>query len=150
EVLYRDDFEADAIVPTVLSAVVGYSVFTLVFGETSMFAVAASYDFKPLQLPFYLVMAVGVGLVGVAFVKALHWGEERFRELAFPSWLKATLGGWLVGCCALVVPEALGAGYGALQRVLLTRSEDLAGWSGAGLLLSLALAKMLTTTLTVG
>ncbi len=149
EVLYRDDFEAEAIVPTVLSAVVGYSTFTLILGETSMFAVAARYSFSPLELPFYLLMAIAIGLSGIAFVRTLDWGKVQFARLPLRPWLRCGVGGLLVGLCALFVPDALGAGYGSLQRILLSQTTYV-GWPGAALLLGLALAKVLTTTFTVG
>ena len=35
EVLYRDDFESDALIPAVLASVVAYSVVISIFGETT-------------------------------------------------------------------------------------------------------------------
>src|SRR5690606_9579866 len=65
ECLYSDDFEVEGLVPTVLASVVAYSVFTMIFGEGRMFAVEPAYVFSPLQLPLFLIMAVGAALVGV-------------------------------------------------------------------------------------
>ena len=38
EVLYRDDFEAEALVPAVLASVISYSVVISIFGESTLFA----------------------------------------------------------------------------------------------------------------
>ena len=43
EVLYRDDFESDAIVPSILASVTGYSIFTTIFGQGHLFATEAQY-----------------------------------------------------------------------------------------------------------
>ncbi len=155
EVLYQDDFEVDALVPAVFASVVGYSTFTLIFGETAMFATEGSYEFDPRQLPLYLVMSMGVALVAVIYIKTLRWGAEQFQKLRLPRALVPALGGLGVGVLFLVTPHALGVGYGLLQVALTPElragSEVLGvGWVGAAMLLGIALLKILTTTLTVG
>jgi len=37
EVLYRDDFESEALIPAVLASVVAYSVVISIFGESTLF-----------------------------------------------------------------------------------------------------------------
>jgi CIC family chloride channel protein len=150
EVLYRDDFEVDALVPSVLSSVVAYSVFTMIFGEGAIFA-TAHYPFDPRQLPLYLLMAVVAALVGVVYIKVFYGARDHvFSRLRVARPLKPMIGGLAVGTIALFVPHALGSGYGFLQEALVpTRGLIPAGWTGAALLLGVALAKVLTTTLTV-
>ena len=41
EVLYRDDFESDALIPAVLASVVAYSVVIAIFGQSTLFALSA-------------------------------------------------------------------------------------------------------------
>jgi chloride channel protein, CIC family len=151
EVLYRDDFEVDALVPTVLSSVVAYSVFTLIFGEGHMFATEPSYLFDPRQLPFYFLMAVGVAVAAVTFIKVFFGVRDRiFLPLAIPAPFKPMLGGLAVGLMALVMPQALGAGYGWAQEALVPREHSLPpGWLGAALLLAIAALKIVTTSFTV-
>ena len=47
EVLYRDDFEAEALVPAVLASVIAYSVVISIFGESTLFARAPPLPFIP-------------------------------------------------------------------------------------------------------
>lgn len=152
EALYRDDIEVDALVPCVFASVVAYSVFTLLFGGGAILATEARFAFDPRQLPFYLVMAMGVALIGVVFIKALYWTRDRvFAPLRLPTFFKPVLGGLAVGLLALVASPALGAGYGWLQEALLPSLHALpGGWTGAGVLLGIALLKVLTTCLSVG
>jgi CIC family chloride channel protein len=151
EVLYRDDFEVDALVPAVLSSVVAYSVFTMIFGEGNIFATADHYPFDPRQLPLYLVMAAAAALIGVFYVKVFYGARDHvFSRLRVPQPIKPMLGCLAVGAIALVVPQAFGAGYGWLQEAILpSRGLLPLGWVGAATLLGFALAKVLTTTLTV-
>ena len=131
EVLYIDDFEVDALVPSVLSSVVAYSLFTAIFGEGFLFAVPSSFSFDARELPIYFLMALMAGLVGVVFV-SLHervgvW-SERWRV---PIYMRALVGGLIVGALALVHPAALGAGYGWMQEALVPTGTGLippGGW----------------------
>ena len=151
EVLYRDDFEVDGLVPAVLSSVVAYSVFTMIFGEGNIFVTEANYHFDPRQLPFYLVMAVFASLVGVLYIKVFYGLRDRvFAPLRIPRAVKTMIGGLLVGLLFLLAPQSLGAGYGWLQEVLLPHSKHFPpSWSTAGFLLAIALLKVLTTSLSI-
>ena len=53
EVLYRDDFESDALIPAVLASVVAYSVVISIFGESTLFAHPARYPFITEHLWLY-------------------------------------------------------------------------------------------------
>ena len=151
EVLYRDDFELEALVPAVFSSVVAYSVFTMLFGEGTIFVTEKSYAFNPLQLPLYLTMALGASLIGVLYIKVFYGVRDRiFAPLRVPRPFKPLIGGLAVGLLALVFPNALGAGYGALQAALLPGTGVFPlGWTGAGALLGIAVIKVITTSLSV-
>ncbi len=164
EVLHRDDFESDALIPSILASVVSYSVFIYFFGESTLFAHAPRYPFIPAHLPLYALMAVAVSLLAAAFVLVLHASEQTFQRLRVPAWAKPAMGGLALGL--LVMPflvllgprfdrpgqgfGLLGAGYGAAQ-VAITGARWLPdGWLGVELLLVLVCMKMLATSLTVG
>lgn len=150
EALYRDDFETDAVIPSVLASVTSYSVFTTIFGQGHLFMTAADYPFEPLALPCFGLMAVGLSLFGAAYVRLRHRTTELFEQLRIPAPLKPALGGLLLGALALFLPEILGVGYGWVQGAIEMRggawiSMDM---DGVWLLLGLAAAKMLATALT--
>ncbi len=152
EVLYTDDFEVEALVPAVLSSVVAYSVFTMLFGEGAIFATLPHYSFDPRQLPLYLVMAMGAALVGWLYIKVFYGMHRRvFAPLKIPKPFKPMIGGLAIGLMALFVPQALGAGYGWLQEVILPSKHvaQSVGWTGAAFLLGIALLKVLTTSLSI-
>lgn len=150
EVLYRDDFEVDGLVPAVLSSVLGYSVFTTIIGEGTMFTVDADEPFDPRQLPLYLAMGVVAAVVGGLFIKVFERGTALFGRVPVPGPIKALIGGALVGVLGLWFPPAVGTGYGWVQRILESPSALGPGWIGAGALLGVALLKVFTTTLTLG
>jgi len=150
EVLYRDDFETDALVPAILASVTGYSIFTTFVGPGPLFVTADAYPFQALALPLFAVMAIGLGLFGTVFASLHHGLEERvFARLPGPPWIRPAVGGLLLGALALFVPQALGVGYGWAQGAIVVDEWIPPSAWGAALLLGLAAAKMLATAFTI-
>jgi CIC family chloride channel protein len=164
EVLYREGFEADALIPSVLASVVSYSVVISIFGESTLFAHAPSYPFYPRHLPLYGLMAVMVALFASTFVSTLHRTRAMFRKLPVPRWARPAIGGLALGLLAAplvaVIGERIGApgqglgvvggGYGAAQ-IAITGSPLLGeGWRAVQLLVLLALVKLVASSLTIG
>lgn len=164
EVLHRDDFESDALVPSILASVTAYSVFISVFGEATLFAHAPRYPFVPSHLPLYAVMAVMVSFVAVIFLFVLSRTRGVFERSALPAWSKPALGGLLLGATTVPVIMAigpivggegrgvgiLGGGYGAAQLAITGAAWLPSGWTGVQLLVLLGALKILATSLTIG
>jgi CIC family chloride channel protein len=164
EVLHRDDFETEALVPSVLASVVAYSVFISIFGESTLFAHAARYPFFPSHLPLYAVLAVLISLVAWMFLVALRFVQRAAARAPLADWAKPALGGLLLGVVAVPVVVfvgtqvgregmglgLLGGGYGAAQVGIVGAPWFPNGWRGVELLALLGLAKIVATSLTVG
>jgi H+/Cl- antiporter ClcA len=148
ELLYRDDFEVEALLPGIIASVVGYTVFSAFNGFTPLFGFAGSaYHFhQPIQLAWFVVIGVACGLVGVAYAKGFYGGVELFRRLPVPRAVKPALGGLIVGAIALAMPQVLGTGYGWIQRGLGRSLLSIPLW----IVLLLPLARILCTTLSIG
>src|SRR5271170_5319780 len=164
EVLHRDDFETEALVPSVLASVVAYSVFISIFGETTLFAHAAKYPFVPAHLPLYVALAVVISLVASTFLSVLRTVQQYAARLPVPEWCRPAVGGLVLGMAATPVIlfvgmqlgrggmglGILGGGYGAAQVAITGASWLPGGWRGVELLLLLGFAKILATSLTIG
>lgn len=164
EVLYRDDFEADALIPALLASVVSYSVFISFFGEATLFAHAPKYPFVPAHLPLYALLAVVVSLVAIVFLASMHAVKGLSARLPGPIWIRPGLGGLALGL--FIAPVLwfvgqrighpgqglglLGGGYGAAQIAITGAPWLPAGWRGVELLLLLCAAKMVASSLTIG
>ncbi len=150
EVLYRDDLEAEALVPSVLSSVVAYSLFTAIFGEGALFSVSPSYHLDWRELPLFALMAISCGIVGVVFVRFHHFVHDRVhRSKLWPPLLALPLG-LGVGLLSLIHPSALGAGYGWMQEALEPTGLIATGWAGVATMLLIAAIKVVATSLSAG
>lgn len=165
EVLYRDDFESDALVPAVLASVTSFSIFVTVFpGHGELFAHAPRYPFAPVQIPLFVMLAVVVALAARLFVVSLGYARRAFARSRLPVWARPALGGLGVGIVAatwiaIVNPRLgltdrgigiLGTGYGAAQGAIHGGAWIPGGWYGVLLLGTLALVKVGATSLTLG
>ncbi|MDB4970945.1 MAG: Chloride channel protein [Myxococcales bacterium] len=164
EVLYRDDFESDALIPGVLASVIAYSVVISVFGESTLFAHAPRYPFVPAHLPLYGAMAIGVSIVAVVFLWVLRFVQRMTKKLPLPAWARPAIGGLCLG--VLCVPTLfifqkytgqpgqglgiLGGGYGAAQLAISGAPWLQNGWPAVQLLLILGTVKLLAASLTIG
>src|SRR3954468_9329794 len=164
EVLYRDDFEADALIPAVLASVVAYSVVITIFGETTMSPSPGHFPFLIKPLPLYALLALLVSVLAVMFLSSLRTVQRVTASLTIPRWARPGLGGlavgvfcvpivWLVGI-SLAQPGQglglLGGGYGAVQVAISGVDWLPIGWAGVGLLAGLCLAKIIASSLTIG
>ncbi len=89
EVLYRDDFESDALIPAVLASVIAYSVVISIFGESTLFAHPARFPFVIAHLPLYgAARAAGVGARGAVPVVAARACSGSRRRSPIPRWAR--------------------------------------------------------------
>ena len=164
EVLYRDGFESDALIPAVLASVVSYSVIISLFGQSTLFARVPHFPFAPAQLPLFALLALVVAAAAVGFLALYQGVRAAFARSRLPLWLQPALGGLLLGACCtpLIVLLGnhihqegqglglLGGGYGAVQMAI-SGSEWLPeGWGAVWLLAALGLAKGVAASLTLG
>jgi len=164
EVLYRDDFESDALIPAVLASVTSYSVVISIFGESTLFSHPNRFPFILSHLWIYGLLALLIAVVANIFLSALRGVQSLSARLDIPDWAKPGLGGLALGlfCVPILIyigwrvhqpGQGLGlygGGYGAVQIAISGSPWLPVGWSGAGMLLLLCLAKICASSLTIG
>ena len=118
EVLYHDDFEAQGIVPSLISSIVAYSIFCYVFGWGALFRMPEFYFHTPLSLLFYVVFGIIIALLGRFYIYIYFFIQKLFQRLPIPRIYKPAGGGLLVGIVGFFYPQILGMGYGWVQKAL--------------------------------
>ncbi|HEY4102724.1 MAG TPA: chloride channel protein [Polyangiaceae bacterium] len=164
EVLYKDGFESDSLIPSVLASVVSYSVIISIFGESTLFAHVPRFPFSPRYLPLFGVLAVLTAALSAGFVSVFAAFKRFFAQLAVPDWSRPAIGGLLLGvlCTPLIywvgfhihAPGQglglLGGGYGAVQMAIAGSKLLTEGWMAVALLAGLALVKLIASSITIG
>jgi CIC family chloride channel protein len=129
--------------PIVISSVVATVISRWALGNHPAFLVPDYEIVSPFELLPYMAAGVLAGLVAVAFIRALSAAEDIFDKVPMPEYLKATVGGALVGVIALRLPEVFGVGYTTIDHAL-------AGSLSVGLMAALVIAKIVATSVTIG
>lgn len=166
EVLYSSaDFESDVLIPAGLASVIAYSTFGLAFGWQPLFSVpdelsrAMAFD-NPWQLVSYLLLAVAMVVLAMIYTRTFYATTYLFKRLPLARKLRPMIGAALTGAIAVSlyyvferdprVLSVLSFGYGMLQEALNLQGWEAASFRVAGLLLAIALGKIVTTSLTIG
>lgn len=119
EVLYRAaEFEFEAILPCIISAIVASSIFDQYFGRQSLFN-PGLVDFQLLELLPYCLFGVVCALVGLIYIKVFYGSRDYFfKKLPVPKILRPAVGGFFLGCVALLTPQIMDGGYGWIQAAM--------------------------------
>lgn len=129
--------------PVAAAALAGTMTLRALMDPAPLFSVGYIYSFSQwLYLVFALLGILAAGF-SVLAMQAVTWAERGLRRLPLPQWLRPAVGGVLVSAIALVVPQVLGSGHGAIQLVF-DNSFTLP------MLLLLLVAKLLASALTLG
>ena len=164
EMLYRDDFESEALIPSVLASVIAYSVSISVFGQATLFGHLPPYSFRPGHIPLYIGLAIVVSASASLFVGTLRLAQQIALRLRVAEWFRPAVGGLALGIFVVmflhyVGPTVgrgdqglgiLGGGYGAAQVAIVGADWLPLGWRGVEILVLLALVKVLASALTIG
>ncbi len=137
------DFGLATFSPIVISSVVATAVSRHFLGNSPAFLVPAYQLVSAWELPLYVILGFFCALVAVTFTTVLYRAEDVFDDLKFPGYLKASLGGLILGFMGLPFPHILGVGYAAIDLALM---QKLAWW----VLLLLVGFKILATSITIG
>jgi CIC family chloride channel protein len=137
------DFGLATFSPIVISSVVATAVSRHFLGDFPAFIVPNYQLVSAWELPLYVILGFFCALVAVTFTTVIYRAEDFFDDLQFPGYLKAFLGGLILGFMGLRFPHVLGVGYAAIDMALM---QQLAWW----VLLLLVGFKILATSVTIG
>jgi CIC family chloride channel protein len=157
EVLYRSpEFEPEVIIPAGIASVVSYTVFGMVTGWEPLFTIPTP-DIRfhnPWELGPYLLLALAMALLALLYTRCFYGCKRIFDRLPILPHFRPALGALLTGLVAVGlyflagrqerVLAVLAFGYSAIQQAL-TKDINVS----VLLLLTIALGKILTTSLTI-
>jgi CIC family chloride channel protein len=144
EVLYADmEFEAAALIYTMLGSLVAYVVNGVFVGWQPLFQVPLGLSAPEFNdYIWYAALGVGSGVVATLLPVIFYGLRDLFHKVPVPPHIKPAIGGLGVGLLALSLPQVLGGGYGWIQ-------EAIDGRLTVMILLILIFAKMFAFALTV-
>jgi CIC family chloride channel protein len=141
--LVLGSYNSAALAPVAMAALFATLVVREGFGAEAIFELDATVHIAGFD--YVLFAGLGVVAAGIAVVTmtGVTWIERLFRRLKVPAWLRPCIGGIAVGLIAVIFPQVLGSGHGAVQLTLDHGFPP-------GILLGLIAAKGLASAISVG
>jgi CIC family chloride channel protein len=137
------NFSMKLFAPLLVASVVSSVLSRTFFGISHWFD-APQFEFTRLsELPWFLLLGLGTGVLGAIFLRSMRAVEELFGRMPVPLYVRMGLAGLVVGILAVVHHEVWGNGYAGIN--LLLRQE-----LPMVFLLGLLAAKFVATSVTVG
>ena len=157
-VMYSEpEYESEAIVPSVVASVIGYTIFMALWGQGEpLLQEANKLTFSSaLELVPYAVLGLLCGLATILFGVIFELVEEHVGNARrLPRWLAPALGGLATGAVACLVPMILDPRYRFIQAAMdgtLFAEAGPVPWSWwVAVFGALVIAKCLATSFTVG
>ena len=135
------EYTISGFAPVILAAVSATTLNRLVFDSLPTFIVPELSLHTFWELGVIVAMGVAIGAIAAGFIVTLKSITEKAQAL--PLALRMSLGGLVVGCCAIVTPQVMGIGYDTVNAALF-------GDMLLSTLLLVLLMKLLATAFSIG
>ncbi|AEA47580.1 chloride channel protein [Archaeoglobus veneficus] len=151
EVLYKRDYEVEAIVPAFISSITAFIVFELIighiagvhFGMLPIFSIPNFTFSSPLEMLLCVPLGLFAGVIGILYINTFYSIHNAFKKLNISPYLKPVIGGLVTGVIGFYVPQVLGMGYGYVQ-------EALYGKLAIYVIIAAIFGKIVATSFTIG
>ena len=112
-------FSISTFTPIVISSVTATVVSHAFHGNTPAFIVPSYQIVSYWEILFYIILGLLSGLIAWFYIVTLYWSEDYFeKKINIHPVLKPALGGLLIGCLAIFLPQIMGNGYEAMDMAL--------------------------------
>ena len=147
DIVYRDDFEFEALLPGMLASIIAFAIFGAVYGYEPLFKIPGGYNFNhPIQLLWFAALGLVAGGMGLLYSRSFYGVVALTGKLPFSRKLRPAVGALLTGLMALWLPEVLGTGYGWVQKGLSLELSHLPLY----IILLLPFARIAATAFSIG
>lgn len=137
------EFSVRAFVPLVAATAIAGGMHSLLFGEGPLFKVPP-HDYAGLDvLPAFVLLGLACGGLAIVITRGLFAVETGYRRLPVGEFWHPVIGAVGFATVGLLVPRALGVGYGVIGDVL-------GGRLGVGVLAAVGVAKLLAWWMALG
>jgi CIC family chloride channel protein len=151
EILYKEDFESDAIMTSIIASVVAFTTYTAYAGHIPVFGNLPEFEFhNAYELLFYLLLGGLCAPASWFYVKVFYYIHDFFARLKIPNTLKPAIGGLVVGLLFYLRPEIIGGSWEHLVQAMDGTMVAKFGQNTFLVLLLIGFIKILATAFTVG
>jgi CIC family chloride channel protein len=135
------EYTIASFMPVILSAVTATAVSFAVFGWEPAFQLPEVHLGSLRELPLVFLLGILAGALSALFIHLMQWTARVGKVVGYSG--RVVLAGFILGCCAMLLPQVMGIGYDSVNAALL-------GELGIYLLMAILLMKLMATVASVG
>ncbi len=152
------DLTAASLIPLLLASVSAALTSTIFLGDDVLFHFDLTARFQSWELPFYVVLGLVSGLLSIYFSSVYFFFSNTLDKIN-GKYLKAIVGGSLLGLLIYLFPPLYGEGYGVINALVVGDMEQVIGqlryvdltqsfWAMLFALIGIMLLKVVATIVT--
>lgn len=131
------------VAPVLTAALCGYLTARSLGMTPHIVSIPGTFRIEAADYVPYLLLGILLGLIAIGIMRLMTLVERGFQKSGLPRFARPAIGGIAVGLLALVTPQSLSAGHGALYL-------NLAAESSIGVLVLAILAKVAASAVSIG
>ncbi|WP_300780458.1 chloride channel protein [Enhydrobacter sp.] len=108
-------YSVRALAPVAAAAIAGTFAQRALIDPEPIFSVEQFFHFNLRVYFVFALLGIFAGAFSVLAMQSVTWAERALRRLPLPQWLRPAIGGILLSAIAIIVPQVLGSGHGAIQ-----------------------------------
>ena len=136
-------YSVRALAPVAAAALAATFTERALIDPEPIFSVEQFFHFNLKVYFLFALLGVFAAAFSILSMQSVTWAERALRRLPLPQWLRPAIGGVLLSATAIIVPQVLGSGHGAIQ-LMFDRNVALQTF------LLLLFAKLVGTALSLG
>lgn len=113
--LIHGSYSGRLLAPVTAAALTGVLVVRLLGSDLPLFQIAGPFTIPNSYYLIFAVMGMLAAGLGILTMKSATWVEAVFRSAKVAAWLRPAIGGVVVSLLALLSPQVLGSGHGAIE-----------------------------------
>lgn len=115
--IFMLDLTMASLIPLLLSSLSAVLTSHFFLGDSILFHFKTITPFAAKNLPFYILLGMAAGLMSMYFTKSYFFFSNIFEKLK-SDYLKAVVGGLLLGVLIFVLPPLYGEGYDIINALI--------------------------------
>ncbi len=123
------DLTISSIVPLLISSVTAATVAYFLMGDKVLLTFNVTEAFSIANIPWYIVLGIGSGLVSLYFSKMTIYLESKYEKIR-NAYFRLLAGGIVLGGLIFLFPPLYGEGYDSLKMLL---QGDLSSFAASGI-----------------
>lgn len=109
------DISLNAFIPLIMAAATGALCSKIILKESILFTFTLRQPFDYTNIPYYILLGILTGFVSLYYARMYLFIDSKFKKIKSSIFLKAIIGGLVLGLLIYLFPPLFGEGYESIK-----------------------------------